>query len=103
MYRVSDGTRIGFAYLIFILKTIFALKHEEIIIITNEWFFNKFRVDSKDFWSSMEIFPMKNPYMIMGVDVAEVDIEFTSRMSMFARYGSKTINEAYYQVVRIGD
>ena len=100
MYKVSDGTRIGFAYLIFILETIFVLKREEIIIITNEWFFNKFRVDSKDFWSSMDLFPMKNPYMIMGFDVADVATEHTPRMTMLARYGSKVINEDY-QVIRI--
>lgn len=106
IYKVSDGTRIDSVYLIFILETIFALKREEIIIITNEWFFNKFRVDSSNFWSSMDSFSMKNTHMIMGFVIMGFDSafnEFTPRINMLARYGSNTINEECYQVVRIGD
>jgi hypothetical protein len=94
--KTSDGTSINFHYLIFILNTIFSISYEEIIITVNEWFFKKYRVDSRSFWWSTEYNNKSD--MIMGVDVAT---PFEPRITMLARYGSNVINEDYYEVIRI--
>lgn len=96
LFRVSDGAYLDNYYFLIKLNQIFAIKNEELIIILNDWFFDRFRVDSRNFWSPIKY--IDSPHIIsFSADVGE----FTPNITMLARYGSKTINEDYFEVIRI--